>query len=110
MNIRSVRAGMLTLVTAGALTLGGLSVAAPASASPGTALLPAAGACESWNDNNTFGGACGGYPGLSYRAAADCENGKSTYGAWRSGTSWQWSYAYCTSVGSSLSVGWLQWK
>ncbi|GAA0612530.1 hypothetical protein [Streptomyces crystallinus] len=54
--------------------------------------------------------ACGGFPEHSYRAVALCNNGRITKGDWRSGTSWKWSYAYCTRIGSSFHSGDKEWK
>ncbi|MFI6055050.1 hypothetical protein ACIBCO_33805 [Streptomyces violascens] len=99
---------------AAALAVGGVAAvpasAAPVSSASASVITPKAGACETWHDSNTWGIACGGYPGRSYRAHAWCTNGKQAYGAWKSGTSWVKSYAYCSSVGGHLSSAKVEWK
>lgn len=96
-------------LAAAATVLGtGLTFVAPAQAatSPTPMATPAvAASCHRWHDKNTQGVACPDNPSAwaSYRAWASCNNGRTVYGRWT--TSWQWSYAYCTSVNSSRSDG-----
>ena len=113
------------LIMAAGIGLGGVAVGAPAwaastdtvhaTANASAALInkpivPASLSCETWFDSNTFGAACGGYPGHYYRAVAHCKNGSYAYGYGQYGTSWRWSYAYCTSVYSSLDYGFIQFS
>ncbi|MGW5250459.1 hypothetical protein ACWEQN_43255 [Streptomyces sp. NPDC004129] len=98
-----------TLIGA-ALTVAPTAHATQEQATTGPAVHAAVGACESWHDDNTYGYACGGHPGQSYRAVVLCKNGHRDKGPWQNGTSWKWSYAYCTRVNSSLGLGILQWK
>lgn len=70
---------------------------------------PNAGSCTHWQDSNTYGYGCKGYPaGYYVQAWAHCMNGKYVHGndVPASGSSYHWSYAYCTSVNSSLLTGW----
>lgn len=62
--------------------------------------------CQGWWDGNTTGVACSG--SAQYRAAAECQNDQNVYGNWAS--NWAWSYAYCTSVGSSIRYRWIDWR
>ena len=89
-----------TIAFSGTVALGlGLAGAASASAAPST-LRPATGAsCETWQDANTWGMACGGHTGSWYQAEAKCNNGSTQYGPAEYGTSWTWSYAYCSANG-----------
>ncbi|GAB3979890.1 hypothetical protein V1634_15925 [Plantactinospora veratri] len=66
-----------------------------------TGATAAAIPCQSWWDVNTFGLACANNPAHNgYRAGAECVNDQTVYGPWRN--NWAWSYAYCSSVGSSI--------
>jgi hypothetical protein len=51
----------------------------------------------------TFGIGCTGLPGWYYHAAALCKNGDATSGPTYYGTSGTKSYAYCSSVGSTIN-------
>ncbi|MFF8280980.1 hypothetical protein ACF05T_33810 [Streptomyces lateritius] len=67
------------------------------------------GDCRTWKDGNTFGAACTGGGRAAYMAVAVCKNGESVGGRVMDGESGLWSYAYCTSVNSSLSRGYVRW-
>ncbi len=95
--MRKVRALTAVALASASLMLGGFA-ATPASAS--------SGACVNWQDSNTFGTNCGtAVGGIAFRAVAICNNGTIVYGPWLATGSDSWSYAYCTSVNSSLSWG-----
>ncbi|MFB7476221.1 hypothetical protein [Kitasatospora sp. NPDC056184] len=84
---------------AASLTLGVFS-ASPASATT------TANDCTTWNDSNTFGAYCSQTTSSTYyQAWAQCNNGQTVYGVWRQAGDGVWSYAYCSSVGSSLHHG-----
>lgn len=63
------------------------------------------GVCQPWQDNNTFGVRCN--TARAYYAWAKCRNGKTVTGVVTNSN--RWSYAYCTSVGSSLYYGKGKW-
>lgn len=69
--------------------------------------------CHYSSNSTTEGAACGSGPGPYfppyYRAYATCANGTEVYGAWEDANSWQWSYANCATVGSSLQSGGSEW-
>ncbi|GAB3808949.1 hypothetical protein [Micromonospora zhanjiangensis] len=90
---------ILGLLATATVTAGALTVASPALA---------AGSCQEWHDRNTYGVSCTGRPGAAYRAVAVCKNGRAVGGAYV-GNGGGWSYAYCTSVNSSLDHGYPQW-
>jgi hypothetical protein len=90
-----------TAATALATALAGT----PASASA----APAIGSCRPWHDSNSFGVSCTGGGKAAYAAVAVCRNGKAVEGPAEGGESGNWSYAYCTSVNSSLDHGYVQW-
>jgi hypothetical protein len=101
-----MRKTKIALVLAGAGTA--LSMTVPAAAQAAVA-QPAARSCTHWQDSNTYGYACKGYPsGYTVQAFAGCVNGKTVHGkeVSASKSSYTWSYAYCTSVNSSLLSGW----
>lgn len=95
---------LTTLVAAGALAVVAAE-ALPASAD----VTPSIGSCRKWQDSNTFGAACTGGGNTAYQAVAVCKNGTAVGGPYRGGESGAWSYAYCTSVNSSLNYGYVQW-
>ncbi|MDN3260779.1 hypothetical protein QWJ26_13340 [Streptomyces sp. CSDS2] len=66
-----------------------------------TATAAAAGPnCTEWYDENTFGVTCsGGASGKEVRAVAECGNGATVYGQWKSAVTGGWSYAYCAGKG-----------
>ncbi|MET8543939.1 hypothetical protein ABZW03_25305 [Kitasatospora sp. NPDC004799] len=84
-------------VAAASLALG-IAAAAPASATTTNTT------CTTWSDSNTFGGYCS-EGGTYFRAVAKCNNGQTVYGDLRRVGGGTWSYAYCTSVNSSLYGG-----
>jgi len=92
----------LALLTAATMTATTFALAGPASAA-------AAYTCEPWHDANTYGISCTGRPGTAYMAVALCKNGKWVAGRAFGGNSGAWSYAYCTSVNSSLESGRVEW-
>jgi hypothetical protein len=96
-RMRVTALGLLTAATVAAATL---TAASPAMA---------AYSCQKWHDSNTFGTACTGRPGTAYQAVAVCKNGKAVGGPYQDGNSGRWSYAYCSSVNSSLDHGYVQW-
>jgi hypothetical protein len=91
---------------AGVSLIAGLASATPASAVNGGIR------CDSWHDSNTYGVHC--YTSLAYqfvygdpdlfRAVAHCKNGKDVMAERWVWINDGWSYAYCTSVGSSLAA------
>lgn len=89
------------------MALAGAGLAATAgsvSAAPVGPITPAALSCRlAWNDANTAGITC---TGGSFIGAAKCKNGRVVQGA--SAASGTISYAYCTSVNSSLVIP-VQW-
>ncbi|MEU8517610.1 hypothetical protein AB0C76_39455 [Kitasatospora sp. NPDC048722] len=90
-----VRALALAAVAAGSLALG-TATAAPASATT-------TDVCQEWWDGNTYGAMCPRSDShIVFRAMAVCQNGENVYGPWKPTGSGLWSYAYCTSVNSSL--------
>ncbi|MEU6238557.1 hypothetical protein [Kitasatospora sp. NPDC047058] len=93
-----VRALALAAAAAGSLALG-VGTAGPASAS-------APGGCVSWSDGVTYGASCPrSDSAIVFRAAAVCNNGQQVFGPWKPTGSGLWSYAYCSSVNSSISYG-----
>lgn len=69
--------------------------------------------CNYSSTSTTEGASCGNGPAPYYppyyRAFATCTNGKTVYGAWKDANSWQWSYANCANVGSTLQSGGSEW-
>jgi hypothetical protein len=67
--------------------------------------------CKYSSNSTTEGAACGSGPAAApyYRAYAICTSGQWVYGAWKDANSWQWSYANCATVGSSLQSGGSEW-
>jgi hypothetical protein len=68
--------------------------------------------CNYSSTSTAEGASCGSgpIPGIPYyRAYAKCTNGQSVYGAWENANSWQWSYADCANVGSTLQSGGSEW-
>lgn len=67
--------------------------------------------CNYSSNSTTEGASCGselaGAP--YYRAYAICASGQWVYGAWQNANSWQWSYANCASIGSTLQSGGSEW-
>ena len=61
------------------------------------------GSCGIWTDGTTFGIKCTGFSGWSYRSRAACKNNRTVTGPFQPGTSGTWSYAYCSSVDSTIS-------
>ena len=98
---------MAALVVSG-FALTGVS-ATSASASTKVPVQPNYGNCRTWHDGNTFGASCTGGGGAAYRAVATCKNGQTIGGPYEGGNSGAWSYAYCTSVHSSLKSGHVEW-
>ncbi|WP_031070165.1 hypothetical protein [Streptomyces sp. NRRL WC-3742] len=96
-----LRSFAVATAAAATLVVGGLT-ATPASAATTSTL-----SCETWQDSNTFGARCTSNDGASwYRAWAMCQNGVTVWGQWLvPGVKDWWSYAYCTSVNSSLAYG-----
>ncbi|MEE1782139.1 hypothetical protein PUR71_04230 [Streptomyces sp. SP17BM10] len=93
-----VRALALAAVAAGSLVVG-VGAAAPASART-------TDVCDVWSDGNTFGTSCGRSDvAIVFRAKALCNNGQIVYGAWKATGGGSWSYAYCTSVNSTVASG-----
>jgi hypothetical protein len=78
----------------------GVFAAQPASAN---VAQPASSGCQTWHDAATYGVSCSA--GGAYRPVAVCNNGQTVYGVWEYGTDGTWSYAYCSSVYSSLNYG-----
>ncbi|MEU3567871.1 hypothetical protein AB0E96_05465 [Kitasatospora sp. NPDC036755] len=96
---------MIKMRTLAAAAVAAASLALGAAATPASATTATAD-CSSWNDNNTTGVHCADYTGAtSFRAVATCNNGVRVYGPWQPVGKGVWSYAYCTSVGSSLMLG-----
>ncbi|MYV97759.1 hypothetical protein [Streptomyces sp. SID3343] len=67
--------------------------------------LVAAKLCQPWHDKNTFGVRCN--TNRAYYAWAKCKNGQTATGVVTNSN--RWSYAYCTSRGSSLDYGKGKW-
>ena len=63
------------------------------------------GGCGVWSDGNTFGSACDGLLGWFYQSQASCKNGNRVYGPTQLGTTYDWSYAYCSTVKSTVNFG-----
>jgi hypothetical protein len=63
------------------------------------------GGCGVWSDGTTFGSACDGMLGWFYQPDALCKNGDRVYGSQEVGTTYEWSYAYCSSVKSTVQSG-----
>jgi hypothetical protein len=61
------------------------------------------GSCGIWTDGTTFGIKCTGFPGWDYQSQATCKNNQTVSGPYRAGTSGDWSYAYCSSVDSTIN-------
>lgn len=59
------------------------------------------GTCYVWTDGNTFGTDCPNGGGVYYQAEAACKNGKTAKGSL---TNSGWSYAYCSTYGSTIAV------
>jgi hypothetical protein len=88
-------------VAAASLAFGAVTTTSASAAPAG----PTDPVCTTWNDSNTFGGYCSKAPGSAYfRAWALCNNGTTVYGQWMTVGNGNWSYAYCTSVNSSLNT------
>lgn len=96
---------LMTLIATGAFVLTA-GEALPASAA---AVTPAYGHCRTWHDSNTFGASCTGGGRAAYQAVAVCKNGRAVGGPVKGGESGIWSYAYCTSIHSSLNYGYVNW-
>ncbi|MFF3768534.1 hypothetical protein ACFYYR_31260 [Streptomyces sp. NPDC001922] len=108
MNIRRILTGSALLAVLAVQPMAANAAsAAPAEATASTA--NAAPDCQRWPDSNTFGTYCSYADGNRYfRAMAKCKNGRTVPGQWKRVGSGTWSYAYCTSVNSSLSYGWAE--
>lgn len=67
--------------------------------------------CNYSSSSTTEGASCGAGPAGApyYRAYAICASGQWVYGAWENANSWQWSYANCATVGSTLQSGGSEW-
>jgi hypothetical protein len=63
------------------------------------------GNCLVWSDGTTFGSACDAMLGWFYQSQASCKNGKRVYGPTQVGNTLNWSYAYCSSVKSTVNFG-----
>ncbi|MEU1289515.1 hypothetical protein [Kitasatospora sp. NPDC005856] len=93
-----------TAVAAASLTLA-VAAATPASATTTN------NTCSTWNDGNTFGAYCSEVsPGNYFQAVAHCNNGQTVYGLWHTAGGKIWSYAFCTSVNSSLAGGGIRFQ
>jgi hypothetical protein len=86
------------LGTLAAVSLAAAGVATISGTANADVVKPAS--CSSWHDKNTYGVKCSGGP---YIAVAQCNNGYWVEGA--SASNNHWSYAYCSTVGSSYKVG-----
>ncbi|MEU1286949.1 hypothetical protein [Kitasatospora sp. NPDC005856] len=96
---------MTKMRTFAAAAVAAVSLALGAAATPASATTTRAD-CSTWNDNNTVGVYCADYPdATTFRAVARCNNGTTVHGPWQPVGKGVWSYAYCTSVGSSLMLG-----
>ncbi|WP_158813293.1 hypothetical protein [Streptomyces rimosus] len=97
---------MPIIAATAALTAGGLT-AAPASAAPAApaASTQAKATCQTWTDGVTAGVSCN--TSRKYYAWAKCKNGSTVYGARKK--SRKWSYAYCSSVASSVRTYGYKW-
>jgi len=108
-NLMSKRRSAALLATAG-ISLGIVVTWAP-SASASASIPPPS--CNYSSSSTTEGAACGSGPAPSYppyyRAYAICASGQWVYGAWENAGSWQWSYANCATIGSSLQSGGSEW-
>lgn len=101
MNKRHLAALLLTA---------GISLGVPVTwASTASASIPPP-SCHYSSNSTTEGAACGSGPATYYRAYAKCTSGKWVYGAWKDANSWQWSYANCATVGSTLQSGGSEWS
>ncbi|MFF0630598.1 hypothetical protein [Streptomyces sp. NPDC004296] len=98
-RLLSTAFAVVTLAGAGFITTTG-SASATATDQPGAAQTVSLKACTTWHDKNTFGAKCPG--NKSFVAWAKCKNGRVVQGAEAYPNTW--SYAYCSSVGSSLAV------
>ncbi|GHG83575.1 hypothetical protein [Streptomyces griseocarneus] len=107
-RLLSTAFAVVALAGTGAITTAGSASATDQPAAVRTVNLKG---CKTWNDKNTFGANCSG--SRSFLALARCKNGRVVQGAEAyPGT---WSYAYCSSVGSSLktpvsSNSWVAYK
>ena len=61
------------------------------------------GSCQVWTDGTTFGIRCTGFSGWSYYSDAVCVSGNNAAGTRENGTSNAWSYAYCSTYGSTVN-------
>jgi hypothetical protein len=61
------------------------------------------GSCGIWTDGTTFGIKCTGFTGQDYQSQATCKNNQTVSGPYQAGTSGAWSYAYCSSVESTIN-------
>jgi len=103
-TMKTTKAGMVIAAVIAA------AVPVAVAAQPASAAAPAAyGHCRKWHDSNTFGASCTGGGRAAYQAVAVCKNGTAVGGRDEGGESGIWSYAYCTSVHSSLDHGYVQW-
>jgi hypothetical protein len=62
------------------------------------------GGCRVWSDKTSFGIECTGFPGWNYHAQAFCQDGNYAVGLAQNGTSGAWSYAYCSTYGSTINT------
>ncbi|WP_406861814.1 hypothetical protein ABZO31_15540 [Streptomyces sp. HUAS MG47] len=92
----------LTAVSAAAVALGSTLLLAPAASAAPAA--EQAAACRTVKDSSRFGASC--LDSGLYRAVARCANGRTVPGPWVRDQSW--SYASCTSVGSTVTGGYVQ--
>ncbi|MEU7260544.1 hypothetical protein AB0B21_32740 [Streptomyces rimosus] len=97
----------MPVIAATAALIAGGATAAPASAAPAapTASHQAKSTCQTWTDGVTAGVSCN--TSRKYYAWAKCKNGSTVYGARKNNR--KWSYAYCSSVASSVRTYGYAW-
>ncbi|WP_418957871.1 hypothetical protein [Streptomyces tritici] len=94
----------LTPVSAAAVALGSTLLLAPAASAASAAPAEATATCRTVKDSARFGASC--FDAGLYRAVARCADGSTVAGPWVRDQSW--SYAYCSSVGSTVLGGYVQ--
>ncbi|MFG2329798.1 hypothetical protein ACGFMM_09230 [Streptomyces sp. NPDC048604] len=94
----------LTAVSAAAVALGSTLLLAPAASAASAAPAEQAATCRTVKDSTRFGASC--FDSGLYRAVARCADGRTVPGPWVRDQ--QWSYASCTSIGSTVTGGYVQ--
>lgn len=102
-EIRKRRTLGAALASAAVLAAGGTAAAIHPAQASSAATSSESCERETWSDSNTFGFTCQSGYAYKYRADAVCKDGSVVQGTVV--TAPNWSYAYCSQVGSTLDHG-----